>query len=246
MHRLSISKTEVVLTGFFVMEVAMLTKVCTCCKVEKCVDEYHKNKRGKYGVESQCKHCRQQYAAQRYEANKNSIVDQQLAYYQANKEAIAKRQRGYYQANKKKISEQGITYYQANKEAIAKRQSVYQKSNKEVIAKRQSVYREANKDAISAYNSAHAKSNRYLYNAYAAKRRASQLQATPAWADLEAIKGMYELAAIFNHTGMNLHVDHTVPLQSDLVCGLHCEANLQLLSATENKSKSNRQWPDMW
>ena len=216
MHRLSISKTEVVLTGFFVMEVAMLTKVCTCCKVEKCVDEYHKNKRGKYGVESQCKHCRQQYAAQRYEANKNSIVDQQLA------------------------------YYQANKEAIAKRQSVYQKSNKEVIAKRQSVYREANKDAISAYNSAHAKSNRYLYNAYAAKRRASQLQATPAWADLEAIKGMYELAAIFNHTGMNLHVDHTVPLQSDLVCGLHCEANLQLLSATENKSKSNRQWPDMW
>lgn len=198
------------------MEVAMLTKVCTCCKVEKCVDEYHKNKRGKYGVESQCKHCRQQYAAQRYEANKNSIVDQQLA------------------------------YYQANKEAIAKRQSVYQKSNKEVIAKRQSVYREANKDAISAYNSAHAKSNRYLYNAYAAKRRASQLQATPAWADLEAIKGMYELAAIFNHTGMNLHVDHTVPLQSDLVCGLHCEANLQLLSATENKSKSNRQWPDMW
>jgi hypothetical protein len=55
---------------------------------------------------------------------------------------------------------------------------------------------------------------------------------------------MYQLATIFNRTGMNLQVDHIVPLQSDLVCGLHCEANLQLLPASDNISKGNRHWPD--
>ena len=43
-----------------------------------------------------------------------------------------------------------------------------------------------------------------------------------------------------------VHVDHTVPLKSKLVCGLHCEANLRLLPGRENQAKSNRIWPDMW
>jgi hypothetical protein len=89
------------------------------------------------------------------------------------------------------------------------------------------------------------KTNPHLINALNAKRKARKLQATPAWADLEAIKGIYLLAAIFNRTGMDIHVDHIVPLISDKVCGLHCEANLQLLSASDNISKGNRHWPDM-
>jgi hypothetical protein len=41
------------------------------------------------------------------------------------------------------------------------------------------------------------------------------------------------------------HVDHIVPLVSKFVCGLHCEANLQLLPGPENQRKGNRVWPDM-
>ena len=34
-------------------------------------------------------------------------------------------------------------------------------------------------------------------------------------------------------------VDHIIPLQSDPVCGLHCWANLQLMSRADNRRKSN-------
>lgn len=151
----------------------------------------------------------------------------------------------HYQANREAIAEQSKAYRQANKEAIAERKKAYYEANKETIAAKTKVYYEVNKEAKLEYQSAYKKANPHLINALNAKRKARKLQATPAWADPEAIKGMYELAALFNCTGMNIHVDHIVPLISDTVCGLHCEANLQLLPASDNMSKGNRQWPDM-
>jgi hypothetical protein len=37
------------------------TKVCTTCKVEKVITEFHKEKNGKYGVKSKCKECFYEY-----------------------------------------------------------------------------------------------------------------------------------------------------------------------------------------
>lgn len=68
----------------------------------------------------------------------------------------------------------------------------------------------------------------------------------PAWADRKAIDAIYfEAARISYTTGVLHHVDHIVPINSPLVCGLHCEANLRVLDARENALKSNRWWPDM-
>ena len=46
-------------------------------------------------------------------------------------------------------------------------------------------------------------------------------------------------------TGVPWHVDHQVPLQSEFVCGLHCAANLQVITGAENNRKRNHYWPDM-
>jgi hypothetical protein len=75
--------------------------------------------------------------------------------------------------------------------------------------------------------------NSSYYKFKAAKYRATKLRATPIWASLLAIQDIYTTCP------EGYHVDHIVPLQGALVCGLHCEFNLQHLPAKENLSKGN-------
>lgn len=78
------------------------------------------------------------------------------------------------------------------------------------------------------------------------KRKAAKLNASPAWADQTKITSIYaEARRITELTGVRHEVDHIVPLQSRIVCGLHVEHNLQVIPATVNRSKGNRRWPDM-
>lgn len=70
--------------------------------------------------------------------------------------------------------------------------------------------------------------------------RKALMRRIPAWAKIEEIKKIYVFAR-----SVNLTVDHMVPLNSPLVCGLHCPDNLQLMTGPENTRKGNRRWPDM-
>lgn len=82
--------------------------------------------------------------------------------------------------------------------------------------------------------------NPHKRSQYSLERHQTVKQATPAWGDAGLIRDMYMEAGYFG-----LEVDHIVPLKSPLVCGLHWEGNLQLLTRSQNASKRNFYWPDM-
>lgn len=72
------------------------------------------------------------------------------------------------------------------------------------------------------------------------KRKHTIKQATPSWANIDAIKEIYITAQqLIAKNGVKYEVDHIIPIQHPLVCGLHVENNLQILTETDNIAKSN-------
>jgi hypothetical protein len=95
--------------------------------------------------------------------------------------------------------------------------------------------------AVSASGRPYRRAQPHIENEKAVRRNRGKRVATPAWADLSAIRAIYlEARRITEVTGQPHHVDHVVPLKSPLVCGLHIACNLQILPATANLIKGNR------
>lgn len=67
-----------------------------------------------------------------------------------------------------------------------------------------------------------------------AKYRSSKLDRTPKWADLDLIKKFYD------DCPHGYQVDHIIPLNGELVSGLHVLNNLQYLLKEDNLKKSNK------
>ena len=104
-------------------------------------------------------------------------------------------------------------------------------------------YAQENRDRIKSIMSNYQKNNKGKVNARTAARHAAKLQRTPKWLDSEEkwlIQETYTLASLRTKvTGIPWHVDHIVPLQGDIVSGLHVPENLRVVTATENCSKNN-------
>ena len=114
-------------------------------------------------------------------------------------------------------------------------------ANKEVMYQRSAVWREKNREYANQLSCLWAKKNPAKASAQASKRRARLLNATPEWADFNAMQIEYDLAEWCSKvTGVKYHVDHIVPLQGKNVCGLHVHKNLRVIPAKDNHVKSNK------
>ena len=127
-------------------------------------------------------------------------------------------------------------WYEKNKEAVKTRiraNSLKQKGNKEFQAKR-SEYRLRTRSSNRIRTKIHYRNNKALYIQRAIARRAHEKQATPAWANLEKIREIY------NNCPDGHEVDHIIPLKGANISGLHVETNLQYLTKEENRRKTNK------
>lgn len=83
----------------------------------------------------------------------------------------------------------------------------------------------------------------HIHAAKQARRRFSKLNATPKWlssGQLAHISAYYESAKILSaEWGMQMDVDHIIPLRGKSVCGLHVPWNLQVMEHKSNSQKSN-------
>lgn len=78
------------------------------------------------------------------------------------------------------------------------------------------------------------------------RRRRREARATPPWTDRKAIRAKYDEAKRLSKlTGEAYTVDHIVPLDGKLVCGLHVDWNLRVVHWLENARKAWHTWPGM-
>lgn len=75
--------------------------------------------------------------------------------------------------------------------------------------------------------------------AFNAWQRAYRNLRLPKWVKLEDFIEIYSEA----ERGVDLVVDHVLPLRGELVSGLHVPENLQIMTRTENLEKGNRYEP---
>jgi hypothetical protein len=208
----------------------MTNQVCSVCNIEKPLELFSKAKHKKSGYACRCSSCDAARTA---------------AYRAANPDKVKRSNQLSKQKNADKVKEMKRLYRLNNAEKVKLARKISLEKHKERDYARAAQFRLENKERLALKRKEFHAAHPYVATYKAAQRRGRIHKATPSWANKTYIAGYYRTAHDLSmYTGDWYQVDHIVPLTSDVVCGLHCESNLQVISRSENLSKSNRYWPD--
>lgn len=200
-------------------------KTCKGCGICKPLDEFYAAKGPKDGRQGRCKECtklkQREHAAADVEANRRRVAD-------------------WRKADPERARESRRASNAKHREAIKHRKRLYYLANSGHIKRATDAFRRATKDRQAIYAKRYRQKNPGRDVAKVRARQASKIQRTPIWADLQLIRDIYLLAAIYRSFGHDVHVDHGYPLRGREVCGLHVPENLHIITARDNRSKGNR------
>jgi hypothetical protein len=133
-------------------------------------------------------------------------------------------------------------WYERNKALTIERSRFWALANPE---KKHEIHRKNRQKDLENHNARNRewnKNNKPIKAALQAKRKSAILQRTPAWdPDAHLIIAKYQLANMLSKaSGIEHHVDHTIPLQGRKVSGLHVFSNLRVIPGSDNVKKSNK------
>jgi hypothetical protein len=215
-------------------------KICNKCNIEKQLNEFSKDSKGKLGVKSQCKQCIKEYDLIYKNANKNKTQQ-------------------YYIDNKERINEQSKEYYNKNREVLIERHTQYGKDNPEVRRKNTAKYLKSNPEYYKIY-----RKNRYHNDPQFKLRVTLGIRLNKALKThnkstsvlnligcsinelKEYIEKQFTDVMSWENHGIYWEVDHILPCDSfnliDIEQQKQCfhYSNLQPLSKTDNRIKSNK------
>lgn len=234
----------------------MQSKVCTICKTDKALSEFHKHtrsrglvaQRGGMGVGSWCKVCKAERRKPGLTAARQRAEDlAERGLKECTKCSVVKPIREFHVSRVTKdgrayrcpdcVNANGRKWREENPDAYR----LWSADKKAELHRRNRQWREQNQEHLSRSFAAWARANPDKINALVAKRNAAKKNALVPWANLEAVGAIYaEATRLTRETGVRHEVDHIYPLQGETICGLHWEGNLQILTKTENIRKKNR------
>jgi len=196
------------------------SKVCSKCGESKPWSEFSKRRRNKDGLQGQCKACDKQC----YQKNRERVLENWNQYYQENRERVLEKSKQYYQKNRERVLEKSKQWRQQNPDRIKQ-------------------WRQENRESNNQYCKQWHQQNPEKKSAYDAKRRVLKFESTPdvilnCPEERNRTENAYKLRNLLTKaTGIEHHVDHIWPLSKG---GPHWSGNLQIITAQENLSKSDK------
>lgn len=228
---------------------------CSKCGETKPIDLFKKDSNSKNGVKSYCKACAAANAREWYSKNTDKAKSSRKEYREANIEASRERNREHYRANADAYIARARAAYFANPSAAKARIKAWAVENRAHVLEKLAVWRRVNAERLREQNRVRyaaaperfaasrlkwQRKNPGKVRSYCADYRARKIGATPSWANKAYIRLWYEVSRLEEaRTGRKCHVDHIVPLNSPVVCGLHVETNLCVMFAEDNIRKGN-------
>ena len=218
-----------------------VNKICTVCCEEKPLLAFYARKETLDGRRSECKECTLARNGKWRTDNPEALKASQEKHRAKNKESILASDKKYREQNRAEIQSRRRERYALNPEphkASAKRDAGKNPARVSAALKR---FHANNPEYRADYNTQYYKANRAKCIALAKKReehikRQSKIVAGLTQAHKAEVDAMYDFCQVF----AGYEVDHIVPLQGKQVTGLDVPWNMQVLTRSENRRKSNK------
>ena len=215
-----------------------MDKKCNKCNEVKSLEFFGKDRSTKDGLMYRCKVCSSAAASAWRAANPDKEKARKKAYREANRDKVNAKNKAWAEANPEKTSAYKKSWRDANPDKEKASKKAYVETNPEKVKASKKAYREANRDKVKAVTKSWQLANSDRVAATAGRGCAIKRGGSVSSIyNIELCIPFYvEARRLTRETGIKHDVDHIVPIVKG---GLHCQTNLQVLTAYENRSKGD-------